>query len=123
MKLISHGLQGGKPFAKVEFTLEDIERLTKFLFFAPGGAWVGDLRRELEAIGAKMRQVSDTRLPPPAADPDAPWHETLASPAAEAWQDVRPAPAAPERARPPRRQAQEDTERRASTGQRRRRRR
>lgn len=87
MKLISHGLQGGKPWAKVEFALEDLERLNDFLFTARGGNWVGDLRRQMQAIADKMRQLTEP-VPLPVPDDEGPS-------AAEAWGQVRQVEPAP----------------------------
>jgi hypothetical protein len=58
VKLLSFGLQGGDPWAKIQFSHDDVERLLLFLQTARGAEHVGDLRTELAEIERKLQVVA-----------------------------------------------------------------
>ncbi|MBC7541791.1 MAG: hypothetical protein H7338_03590 [Candidatus Sericytochromatia bacterium] len=68
MKLLSYGLQAGDPWAKIEFSHDDVERLLLFLQTARGAEHVGDLRTQLAQIEHKLRIVA-----PPGPARRSPW--------------------------------------------------
>jgi hypothetical protein len=69
VKVLSYGLQGDDPWAKVELSHDDVQRLLLFLQTTPAAARVGDLRRQLADLENKLKQV---RLPDPRRRPS-PW--------------------------------------------------
>ena len=68
VKLLAYGLQAGDPWAKIEFSQDDVRRLLLFLQTARGAEHVGDLRTHLAEIEQKLRLVT----PPGQAKPS-PW--------------------------------------------------
>lgn len=68
MKVLSYGLQGDSPWAKVELSHDDVQRLLLFLQTTPAAARVGDLRRQFGDLEQKLQQVrtpDDRRRPSP----------------------------------------------------------
>jgi hypothetical protein len=57
VKLLSYGLQGDDPWAKVELSHDDVQRLLLFLQTTPSAAKVGDLRRQFAELEQKLQLV------------------------------------------------------------------
>jgi hypothetical protein len=57
VKVLSYGLQGDDPWAKVELSHDDVQRLLLFLQTTPTATRVGDLRRQFAELEQKLKHV------------------------------------------------------------------